>query len=50
MICKVAGTVVIREVYGLSGLYIEEELHREIPLMEREVSAPDISQIVTQSN
>lgn len=47
MICKVAWTVVIREVYGLSGLYIEEELHREVPLMEREVTAPDISQIVT---
>jgi len=50
MICKVSGTVVIREVYGLSGLYIEEELHREVPLMEREVSAPDMSQIITPSN
>lgn len=50
MICKVAWTVDIREVYGLSGLYIEEELHRDIPLMEREVSAPDMSKIITPSN
>lgn len=45
MICKVAWTVTIREVYGLSGLYIEEELYREVPQMEREIVRPDLSKI-----
>lgn len=50
MICKVAGTVAIREVYGLSGLYIDEEMSHQKDLIDREREAPDMSQIVTPSN
>lgn len=47
MITKVAGTVVIREVYGLSGLYTEEEMWKIAPDGEdqpRKITPPDPSQ------
>lgn len=45
MICKVATTVVCREVYWLSGLYTEEEIHKEEKLEPRTIVPPDLSKI-----
>lgn len=45
MICKVATTVVCREVYGLSGLYTEEEIHKEEKSEPRTITPPDLSKI-----
>lgn len=45
MICKVATTVVCREVYGLSGLYTEEEMHKEEKVEPRKITPPDLSKI-----
>ena len=46
MICKVATTVVCREVYGLSGLYTEEEIQKEEKQEPRTITPPDLSKIV----
>lgn len=45
MICKVATTVVCREVYGLSGLYTEEEIQKEEKPESRTITPPDLSKI-----
>lgn len=45
MICKVATTVVCREVYGLSGLYTEEEIQKEEKIEPRTITPPDLSKI-----
>ena len=45
MITKVAGTVLIREVYGLSGLYIEEEIQKENSDGRRTIKKPDLSKL-----
>lgn len=45
MICKVATTVVCREVYGLSGLYTEEEIQKEEKPEPRTITPPDLSKI-----
>ena len=45
MICKVATTVVCREVYGLSGLYTEEEIQKEEKQESRTITPPDLSKI-----
>lgn len=45
MICKVATTVVCREVYGLSGLYTEEEIQKEEKAEPRTITPPDLSKI-----
>lgn len=46
MICKVATTVVCREVYGLSGLYTEEEVSKIDPSDEpKAITRPDLSKI-----
>lgn len=46
MICKVATTVICREVYGLSGLYTEEEIYKEEKQEPRTITPPDLSKIV----
>ena len=46
MICKVATTVICREVYGLSGLYTEEEIQKEEKQEPRTITPPDLSKIV----
>jgi len=49
MITKVAGTVVIREVYGLSWLYTEEEMGKIAPDENQEpfkIVAPDLSKLI----
>lgn len=49
MICKVATTVVCREVYGLSGLYTEEEITKSETIEEpKAVTRPDLSKIQFQ--
>lgn len=48
MITKVAWTVTIREVYGLSGLYIDEEMGRymnESPEATGVIAKPDLSRL-----
>lgn len=45
MICKVATTVVCREVYWLSWLYTEEEIQKEEKPEPRTITPPDLSKI-----
>lgn len=45
MICKVATTVVCREVYGLSGLYTEEEIQKDDRPETRTITPPDLSKL-----
>ena len=45
MICKVATTVVCREVYGLSWLYTEEEIQKEEKQETRKITPPDLTKI-----